>query len=104
MRLLDAITGRYGDTFNEYQASGATVVTYSYGQAKNYEGPIDIIANATRLYKENGVVFAAILARIMLFSEVKFVFQSKDDGILSNLPPRAEILAVTHSSGTTVSS
>src|SRR6266568_1731383 len=101
MRLLDAITGRYGDTFNEYQASGATVVTYSYGQAKNYEGPIDIIANATRLYKENGVVFAAILARIMLFSEVKFVFQSKDDGILSNLPPRAEILENPWPNGTT---
>src|SRR6266702_2752090 len=101
MRLLDAITGRYGDTFNEYQASGATVVTYSYGQAKNYEGPIDIIANATRLYKENGVVFAAILALIMLFSEVKFVFQSKDDGILSNLPPRAEILENPWPNGTT---
>jgi phage portal protein BeeE len=101
MRLLDAIAQRYGSQYNEYQYSEAQYVTYSYSEGKNREGPIPITSQATKAYNENGVVFAAILARMSLFSEVKFVFQSKDDGKLDNLPPRAQILENPWPNGTT---
>src|SRR6266699_2477065 len=37
MRLYDALISRYGSQFNEYQASDATFITYSYGQGRNYD-------------------------------------------------------------------
>lgn len=79
MRLFDRLTRRYGDTYNEYQYSGAQEVTFSWGNKRQQEGPIEILTQTNRLYKENGVVFAAILARLMLFSEVQFQYQAVAD-------------------------
>lgn len=79
MRLLDRMIRRYGDTFWEGQASGAAILTTTYGSPdREALSPqftqANIHANAS-----NGIVFGAIAARMTLFSEARFQYQSKTD-------------------------
>lgn len=82
MRLIDQLVRRYGSTFWEGEASAAAVLTTTYGSA-GQEAILPQLASFTRsAYRDNGIVFGAILARLMLFSEATFVFQDRADGHL----------------------
>jgi phage portal protein BeeE len=77
-RLWDRLLARDAG-FWEGMASGAAVFTTSYG-SPDKEAILPQFAAATRdAYASNGVVFAAILARISLFSEATFQFQRASD-------------------------
>lgn len=64
-------------------ASGAAVITTSYGMNGNEQTVPTLVATATAAYCGNAVVFGAILARLSLFSEATFTFRSLVDGELS---------------------
>lgn len=77
MRLFDRLIGRAG--YWEGQASGAAVLTTSYGSPDREAILPQVAAWANQSYAANGVVFAAILIRLMVFSEAEFMLQAKDD-------------------------
>lgn len=77
MRLFDRILARQG--YWEGMASGAAVLTTAYGSPNREATAPGLVAAAQQAYKSNGVVFAAILARLMLFSECRFTFQRTRD-------------------------
>ncbi len=93
MRLLDRLTRRYGGYGPEYgpgnadsvlwggqgPASGAAVLTTTYGQSGNEPILPQLATTALRAYSANAVVFGAILARLMLFSEAEFKFRRLGD-------------------------
>jgi phage portal protein BeeE len=82
VRLIDQLVSRYGSTFWEGEASPAAVLTTTYGSA-GQEAILPQLASFTRgAYRDNGIVFGAILARLMLFSEATFAFQDRVDGHL----------------------
>ena len=82
MRLIDRLARRYGNTFWEGQASPASVLTTTYGSS-DAEAILPQLAGYTRsAYRDNGIVFGAILARLSLFSEATFAFQDRSDGHL----------------------
>lgn len=101
MRLIDRLARRYGDTFWEGQASPASILTTTYGSPGNEAVLPQLAAFGRGAYKDNGIVFGAILARISLFSEARFKFQSESDGKLHDLPPRAGLLEDPWPNGTT---
>jgi phage portal protein BeeE len=75
MRLIDRI--RYRQMFyNEALASGAAVLTTSYGSPDRETILPTLASMANNAYSGNGVVFAAILARVMLGSEAQFKYQN----------------------------
>lgn len=77
MRLLDRLISRQG--YWEGLASGAAVLTMSYG-SPNREAPLpQVAAWAQKAYANSGVVFAAMLVRMLVFSEAAFKLQAKDD-------------------------
>jgi len=59
--------------------SGAAVFTTTYGINGNEAIIPMLVTNANEAYRNNSVVFGAILARFSLFSEAKFVFRNKSD-------------------------
>jgi phage portal protein BeeE len=61
------------------EASGAAVITTSYGINGNEAILPSIVANAMQAYCGNAVVFGAILARMSLFAEATFAFQDMKD-------------------------
>lgn len=78
MRLLDRVTGR-GTGFWEGTASGASILTTTYG-TPDKEAILPVFAEFCKeVYSDNAVVFGAILARLMLFSEAAFKFQRLND-------------------------
>ena len=81
MRLVDRLLARASyNNMTEYSASGAYLVSTSdpYGRAR--EGvPAGIVRSARQAYESNGIVFACIAARMALFSEARFQFQSTVD-------------------------
>jgi hypothetical protein len=77
MRLIDRFARRAG--YWEGIASGASVLTTSYGSPNSEAILPQLIGWAQQTYAGNSVVFAAILARLMLFSQATFQFQAKDD-------------------------
>jgi phage portal protein BeeE len=79
VRLVDKFARRYGSTFWEGEASGASVLTTSYGSANREAILPNLASYAMGAYRDNGIVFGAILARLMLFSEATFQFQDKND-------------------------
>lgn len=79
MRLIDRMLRRYGDTFWEGEASGAAVLMSTYGQPDRESILPQLAMAAAGAYVGNGVVFAAILQRILLFSEARFQLQSVAD-------------------------
>src|SRR5215468_1624758 len=60
-------------------ASGAAILTTSYGSPGNEAVLPQLAAWAQAEYGANSVVFAAILARMSLFAEATFQWQAKDD-------------------------
>jgi phage portal protein BeeE len=70
---------RYGDTFWEGQASGASVLTTSYAGPDREPVLPQLAAYAQQAHASNAVVFSAALVRAALFSEARFQFQAKDD-------------------------
>jgi phage portal protein BeeE len=78
VRLLDRLVRR-GTGYWEGVASGAAVLTTSYGSPDREQILPQFVSMAQQAYGGNSVVFSAILARIMLFSEVTFQFRSVID-------------------------
>jgi phage portal protein BeeE len=76
-RLLDRLVRRSG--YWEGLASGASVLTTSYGSPDREAILPSLTAWSQQAYAGNSVVFSAILTRLLLFSEATFQFQALDD-------------------------
>jgi len=70
---------RYGDTFWEGQASGAATIMSTYGSPDRESVLPQLATAAAGAYAGNGIAFAAILQRILLFSEARFQLQDVSD-------------------------
>ena len=81
MNLFDWLRLRF--TGRGIQPSGASVLTTTYGFNGNESILPTLAANSASAYKNNSIVFGAVLARISLFSEATFAFQDLTDGSLS---------------------
>ena len=77
MRLWDRLIHR--DGFWEGQASGAAVLTTTYGSPDREAILPQIAGWAQQANAQTSPVFAAILVRMMLLAEAQFQFQAKDD-------------------------
>src|SRR5262245_53308122 len=89
MRVWDRLTRRAG--YWEGMASGAAVLTTTYGAPDKEQVLPQFAGAAQQANASNGVVFAAILARIMLLSEARFQFQRTSDKNLFG-DPRLRVL------------
>ncbi len=78
MRLIDRLLSRDAG-FWEGMASGAAVLTTTYGSPDKEAILPGVASAAHQAYGTNGVVFSAILARMSLFSECRFCFQRVAD-------------------------
>jgi phage portal protein BeeE len=76
-RLLDRLIRR--DGYWEGMASGASVLTTSYAGPDREPVLPQLAAYAQQANSSNAVIFAALLARMALFSEATFQYQAKDD-------------------------
>jgi hypothetical protein len=76
-RLVDRLIRRSG--YWEGDASGAAVLTTSYGSPDREAILPSLTAWSKGAYSGNSVVFSAILTRLLLFSEATFQFQALDD-------------------------
>lgn len=77
MRLIDRLIRRAG--YWEGMASGAAVLTTSYGSPDSEPVMPQLAAFAQQANSSSAIVFAAILVRMALFSEATFQLQAKDD-------------------------
>ena len=77
MRLWDRLIHRAG--YWEGQASGAAVLTTTYGSPDRESILPQISGWAQQANASDSPVFSAILVRMMLLSEAQFQFQAKDD-------------------------
>jgi len=78
VRLLDRLIRRDAGYW-EGMASGASVLTTSYGAPDREPVLPQLAAFAHRANASSAVVFAAILVRMSLFGQVTFQWQAKDD-------------------------
>lgn len=76
-RLIDRLSTRF--TARGLEPSGASVMTTTYGAAGNEPILPALMGAAQSAYTGNAIVFGAILARLMLFSEAEFKFRRKGD-------------------------
>lgn len=83
-RLLDRLIRRSG--YWEGLASGAAVLTTSYGSPDREALLPQFTDWAKQAHGGNGVVFSAFLTRMMLLSEARFQFQSTGDNHLFGNP------------------
>jgi phage portal protein BeeE len=77
VRLIDRLIRRAG--YWEGQASGAAVLTTSYGSPDREPVLPQLAAFAQQANGSSSPVFSAHLVRLALFSEVTFQWQAKDD-------------------------
>jgi phage portal protein BeeE len=77
VRLLDRLIRR--DGYWEGQASGAAVLTSTYGSPDREAVLPQLSGWAQSANASSSPVFSAILVRMMLLSEAQFQFQAKDD-------------------------
>lgn len=80
MRLLDRLAApsqRFSG--RGIEPSGASVLTTTYGASGNEAILPTLTASAQAVYGSNAIVFGAILARLMLFSEAEFKFRRLAD-------------------------
>src|SRR5260221_70703 len=77
MRLWDRLARRAG--YWEGLASGAAVLTTSYGSSDREQVLPELAAFSQQSYGPSSIWFAAILVRVALFSEARFKYQAKDD-------------------------
>ncbi|HEY2060043.1 MAG TPA: phage portal protein [Amycolatopsis sp.] len=89
MRLVDRLIRR--DGYWEGMASGAAILTTSYGSPDREPVMPQLTGWAQRANGSNAPVFAAVLVRMALFSEVTFQFQAKDDKHLFGNPALAKL-------------
>jgi phage portal protein BeeE len=75
-RLWDRLIKR---DYWEGQATGASVLTTSYAGPDREPVLPQLAAYAQQANSSNAVIFAALLARMALFSEATFQYQAKDD-------------------------
>ena len=75
-RLLDRLIRR---AYWEGQASGAAVLTTTYGSTDHEAILPQVAAWAQQANANDSPVFAAILVRMMLLAEARWQFQAKDD-------------------------
>ena len=78
MRLLDRLIKRDAG-FWEGQASGAAVLTTTYGSPDREAVLPQLAGWAQQANGSDSPVFSAILVRMMLLAEAQFQFQAKDD-------------------------
>jgi len=78
VRLVDRLLSRRAGYW-EGQASGAAVLTTTYGSPDREQVLPQLAAFAQQAYGSSSIVFAAILVRMSLFSEARFQYQAKDD-------------------------
>lgn len=76
-RLVDRLLRRTG--YWEGIASGASVLTTSYGSPDREPVLPQLAQYAQNANSTSSVVFAAILVRLSLFCEARFTYQAKDD-------------------------
>jgi hypothetical protein len=76
-RLIDRLIRRAG--YWEGQASGAAVLTTSFGSPDREPVLPQLAAFAQQANSSNAIIFAASLVRMALFSEATFQYQAKDD-------------------------
>jgi phage portal protein BeeE len=77
-RLLDQLLStRYAG--RGIEPSGASVLTTTYGSPNSEPILATLLGQTQAAYATNAVVFGAILARIMLFSEASFAFRDLSD-------------------------
>jgi len=77
VRLADRLFRRAG--YWEGMASGAAVMTTSYGEPDREQLPPGLAGQALQANGTSSVVFAAEAVRMALFAEARFQFQAKDD-------------------------
>ena len=86
MRVLDRLLASRASGYWEGLASGAAVLTTSYG-SPDRESLLPQFADwARRAYNGNGVVFSAFMIRMLLLSEAEFQWQSRADRHLFGNP------------------
>jgi HK97 family phage portal protein len=108
VRLLDRLTTAPEPEHQRFSGRGiepsnASILTTTYG-APGAEPILPMLmANATMAYEANAVVFGAILARLMLFSEAEFKFRRLRDKSLfgTNDPDALRVLEYPWPNGTT---
>jgi hypothetical protein len=76
-RLVDRLIRRAG--YWEGMASGAAVLTTTYGSPDREAILPQVTAWAQQANATGSPVFSAILVRMMLLSEGRFIYQAKDD-------------------------
>lgn len=83
MSLWDSVKTRYSyrdvSTFWEGEASGAAIVFSGSAGGNKEQTVTSLVSEAQRMYQCNGVVWSVILARIMVFSQARFCFQTLAD-------------------------
>jgi len=82
MRLLDRLAERYSfrdQGYYEGMASGAAVLLTYTTDSNREKSPVDVLTKAVQAYQTNGIVYACVLARMMLLSEASFKFRSLTD-------------------------
>ena len=79
MRLWDRLIHRAAGGYWEGLASGAAILTTTYGSANAEAILPQIAAWAQQANASDSPVFSAILVRMMLLSEAAFQLQAKDD-------------------------
>lgn len=85
LRAADASESRYSmgdylELVQSYSFNGNSYtlpVNTTYGSSKQESIGNDFLSYVRQAYQRNGIVFGAILARALLFSEVSFCFQRK---------------------------
>jgi len=77
VRLADRLFRRAG--YWEGMASGAAIMTTSYGEPDREQLPPGLAGQALQANGTSSVVFAAEAVRMALFAEARFQFQAKDD-------------------------
>lgn len=88
MKLWQSLLGRgvsdeqrHGDLFNQFGYKGVSYPILGGSTSPDRESVEDSFVGYVRqVYKSNGVVFACMTARQMLFSEARFMWQRLDQG------------------------
>lgn len=103
MRLIERLTSRKGLTFGG--SGGWELPAFWTGEAVRDKEAIEenFAGYVSGAYKSSGVVFACILARLMVFSEARFMFQRYANGRPTDLygTPELRLLERPWRNGTT---
>ena len=79
VRLVERMSERWSSRYYEGEASGAAVLMTGGSDDRREKSVSNLVAAAQQAYGTNGVVFACILARMMLLSEATFKFRTLTD-------------------------